>query len=351
METSLYLILIVTIFVIDALVAPIFFSKNSGETELPKSPDLGDWWRSILVSDMADENGDIKGPSVYGKSLVFLVMKVAVVVLLTWYYFTNSGGALSPKIVNIVNFAIIAILSLKYVAYAGWFDDKHCANSYVSSVKSDRPEDIVYKVCYLIFGLLLAILLRTNILRTSEFTLLFLMVLPFIFYGLHWLTVRFMYLGCGDTQEWFAWVKNKCSISPASFYREYVMGSAEKAETASQSWDIYRRVAMVIFFLVMTYVFIRNYVSPANVNTPQMLVLVTFWLSFGLPLLLNWFTTVDLERKAADTLTNTVGTDKEARVDTRVYKDWSCIVNKYGGFSGYFLLLCVQLVILSPKLF
>jgi hypothetical protein len=349
METSLYLILIVGIFVIDALVAPIFLSKNAGETELPKSPDLGDWWRSILVSDMADENGDIKGPSVYGKSLVFLIMKVAVVAVLAWYYFTNSGGKLSPKIVNIVNFAIIAILSLKYIAYAGWFDDKQCANSYVSSFKSDRPEDIFYKVGYWVFGILLAIMLRTHIIRTSEFTLVFLMVLPFIFYGLHWLTVRFMYLGCENTQEWFTWVNNKCAISPASFYREYVMGTADKADTASQSWDIYRRVAMIIFFLVMTYVFIRNYVSPSHVNTPQMLILVTFWIAFGLPLLLNWFSTVDLERKLADKMTNTV-TQKDQDV-TRVYKDWSCVVNKYGGFSAYFLLLCVQLVIVSPKLF
>ena len=350
METSFYLILLVGIFVIDALVAPIFFSKNSGESELPKSENLGAWWRSILVSDMADENGDIKGPTVYSKSLAFLTMKVLVVVGVAWYYFSANGGRIGSKLVNIVNLLVIGILTLKYIAYAGWYDDKACANSYVSSLRSDRGEDVVYKMCYAVFGVLLAIMLRTHIVRSSEFTLVLLIVLPLILYGLHWLMVRFMYLGCDKGSEWFTWVNNKCGISPASFYREYVMGGSESAETASQSWDIYRRGGMVIFFLVMTFVFIRRNVTPSRVNTPQMLIFVSMWFAFGMPLILNWLTTVDPERKIADKMTNTVtkGDDDE---EPRRYKDFSCIVNKYGGFSGYFLLLCVQLAILSPKLF
>ena len=121
-------------------------------------------------------------------------------------------------------------MAIKYVAYAGWFDDGRCSNFYVSSITSDRIEDIAYKVMYLIFGIVLAILIRVNPVRSNSlYTLLFVMGLPFVIFLIHWVSIRAMYIGC--TSGLF---DNDCAISPATFYREYIFGqSSEDLDTAS----------------------------------------------------------------------------------------------------------------------
>jgi len=344
METSIYLILILCIFVIDVLLAPVFFSKNKDETELPKSPGLSGWWRSALVSDMADDQGNIKGPGVYVKSFGFLAGKVLGMVLLVWYYFKTTSGEMGPRIVNMVNAGIIVILSLKYIAYAGWFDDKQCANAYVSSLKSDKIEDIVFKIVYVIFGLLVALLVRDNPLRSSQFSVFCLMILPIIFYGIHWVVSRLMYLGC-EKGETFS---KECAISPATFYKEFALGSSKESTTMSQSLDRYKRIAMLGVVLFFSYIFIMKRVKPSQRNTPITLIYGMIWVLYGIPLLLSMVMTVDIERKEIQTMTNTIMQDGEEQ--TRDYGQLRCIINKYGGISGYFLLLCVQLVILSPKL-
>ena len=343
MEINQYLILLLTLFAVDTLVMPSL-AKNEGESDLPKSPDMGNWWRSIAVSDLANSEGQTLEIRDKSRSFVFLTGKVAFIGAFVYMYYTNTDRG-SLKIMDVLGLSVIGLMAVKYVAYAGWFDDGSCSNFYVSSIKSDRIEDIAYKVMYLIFGIVLAILIRVNPVRSNSlYTLLFVMGLPFVIYLIHWVSIRAMYIGCKS-----GLFDNDCAISPATFYREYIFGqSSEDLDTASKSWDLLKRGLTVALMFVFTFLMMRNYILPSQRNLPVIFILLSGWIAFGIPLLLNWLTTIDAERTVANDETNkvTVG-DKDV---TRDYKGWRCVMNKYGGISGYFLLLCIQLYILRGQL-
>ena len=348
MEINQYLLVILTLFAVDTLVMPSL-AKNEGESDLPKSPDLGNWWRSFMVSDLANSEGQTLELSDKSRSFVFLVGKVAFVSSLVYLYYMRSDKS-SLKIIDVLGLSVIGLMSVKYVGYAGWFDDKQCSNFYVSSIKSDRTEDIVYKVMYLVFGVVLAILMKVNPVRgNTTFTVFFLMGLPFVIYIIHWLTVRIMYLGCKSGSGISGIFENDCAISPATFYREYIFGQeSQDLDTFSKSWDVIRRGVTVVLMFVLTFIVVKNNILPSHRNLPSVFIMLSAWIVFGIPLILNWFTTIDAERKVANDETNHVveGEKKE----TRDYKGWRCVMNKYGGISGYFLLLCIQLYILRKQL-
>ena len=346
MENSRYLIVLVAIFIVDQMIMTPFFSYNEDESDKPTSKGLGDSMRALLVSDGANEEGSTKKVSDNTMSAVAFFMKAVIVGALVVMYVSGSGLGQSTRTLQVLTMTIIGILGLKYIAYAGWFDDKQCANAYVSGFASDHPEDIAFKISYVIFALLLAVLLRSKPFRTSGMTMAFIVVLPLILYVIHYVGVRWMFLGCEDTQQWFH--DNDCAISPASFYRNYAVASVNESKTGSQAWDIYKRVGLLIVCLIATFVVVRNRIMPSRVNTPMTLVGVSVWLAYGLPLLLNWFTTVDMERQLAKTKTNEIKQKGETQI--RKYKEWRCIPNKYGGVSGYLLILCIQFAILFPKL-
>jgi len=344
MEINQYLILLLVIFSVDTLVLPSF-AKNENESDLPKSPDLGDWWRSILVSDMANSEGQTIQWTDNFKSFAFLFAKVLFIGSIVFMYFHGSSDN-TPRIFNILTICILGIMSLKYIAYAGWFDDKQCSNFYISSLKSDHVEDTIYKVVYLIFCIILAILLKYNPIRMNKtFTLLFIAGLPFVIYFVHWLFVRMMYMGCETGKGIFSLFDNECSISPATFYREYIFGkSGEETDSASKSWDFLRRGATVVLAFVYTFVMISRKVLPSHRLLPVTFIAVSAWVVFGIPFLLNWLTTIDLERKVANDETNSITIDDTK--EKRNYRGWRCTMNKYGGISGYLIILCVQLLIL-----
>ena len=347
MEGSQYLLLLSLIFVLDQ-VFTVVLSYNEDESDKPKSKGLDSFLRALMVSDGANEEGSTKKLTDNTMSGGFLLGKALVIGGLVFMYFNgdNAGGGQSQRLLQVMTFALIGILGLKYVAYAGWFDDKQCANAYVSGFASDHPEDIAFKISYGVFAILLAILLRAKGMHTKAETLTLVFVLPFILYVLHYIFIRWMYLGCQDTRQWFT--DNECAISPASFYRNYAVGSVTESKTGSQSWDIYKRVLLLVGCLVGTFVLVRNHVLPSQYNTPKTMILVAIWIAYGLPLFLNWFTTIDLERKLAMEKTNAINYENETH--PRKYKAWRCVPNKYGGISGYFLIICVQLAILFPTL-
>ena len=99
---------------------------------------------------------------------------------------------------------------------------------------------------------------------------------------------------------------------------------------------------------VGTFVVMINNVLPSQRNLPIVFIILSAWIAFGIPLILNLLTTVDAERKVANDETNKVTVDDKD--ETRDYKRWRCTINKYGGISGYFLLLCIQLYILRGQL-
>lgn len=343
MEINQYLLLLLTLFAVDTLVMPSL-AKNEGESDLPKSPGMGEWWRSFTVSDLANEDGQTMMITDKSRSFTFLTGKVAFVGSLVYLYYTQTAKT-SLKIVDVLGLVVIGLMSVKYIAYAGWFDDKQCSNFYISGLSSDRVEDVAYKVMYLIFGIVLAILIKVNPIRTNSlFTVLFLMGLPFVIYFIHWASVRLMYIGCQSSI-----FENECSISPATFYREYIFGQAsEDHSTMSKSWDFLRRGLTVLFAFIISLIAMRDHILPSQRNLPTVFILLTGWFVFGIPLILNWLTTIDAERKAASDETNKVTVD-ETEVP-RDYKGWRCVINKYGGISGYFLLLCIQLYILQGQL-
>ena len=343
MEHNHFLLLILVIFTIDTLLFPSI-AKNPGEDKLPSSPTLGNWWRSITVSDLADVDGKTLDVGPTSRSFGVLLAKVSFVAVFVVMYFRKSNEN-APKYVNIITLAALLIMTVKYIAYSGWFDDKQCSNYYISSISSDKLEDIIYKVLYAVFGVLLAFTMKYHPIRNNDvFTIGFLMIVPFMFYIAHWLTMKSMYVGCEPN----IWFKRTCSISPATFYNEYISGGADESDTKSKSWDYIRRgLTVIVAVLVSTLVF-KDHLSSTQTQSPIPLIGFVMWLAFGIPLLLNWLTTVDLERKKASDDTNSIlveGTKK-----TRDAVGWRCIMNKYGGLSGYFILLIVQLYILRKQL-
>ena len=349
MEINQYLLLILTLFAVDTLVMPSI-AKNEGESDLPKSPELGNWWRSITVSDLANSDGQTLELEDKSRSFLFLTGKVAFMGALVYMYYTQTDKA-SLKIMDVLGLSVIGLMAVKYTAYSGWFDDKNCSNFYVSSIKSDRIEDIAYKAMYFMGGILLAILIKINPVRmNSEFTTLLLMILPFMIYIIHWITIRIMYIGCKSTSSGIGGLfDNDCAISPATFYKEYIFGKTnEDNDSFSKSWDFLRRGLTVALMFVGTFVVMINNVLPSQRNLPLVFIILSAWIAFGIPLILNLLTTVDAERKVANDETNKVTVD--AKDETRDYKGWRCTINKYGGISGYFLLLCIQLYILRGQL-
>jgi hypothetical protein len=346
MENRRYLIVIVSIFIVDQMIMTPFLSYNEDESDKPKSKGLGYFMRSIIVSDGADEEGSTKNLTDNSISAGAFILKAGIVGWLVKRYMNSTGDSQSTRTLQVLTMAIIFILGIKYVAYAGWFDDKRCANAYVSGFASDHPEDIVFKIIYAVFSIILAILIRSKPFRTSGMTMGFIVGLPFILYAIHYVGIRLMLLGCEDTRKWFS--DNDCAISPATFYRNYAVGSVKESNTGSKSWDIYKRIGLLGVCLIATYSVARKRILPSKFNTPMTFVGISVWLAYGLPLFLNWFTTMDMERQVARKKTNEIKQEGETQI--RNYKGIRCVPNKYGGISGYFLLLCIQFAIIFPKL-
>ena len=78
MEINQFLILLLVIFSVDTLVLPSL-ARNEDESDLPKSPDLGDWWRAMTVSDMANSEGQTIEFGDNAPSFIALMMKVLLV--------------------------------------------------------------------------------------------------------------------------------------------------------------------------------------------------------------------------------------------------------------------------------
>lgn len=349
MEFNKYLAILIGLFIMDTLMLPIVFSKNEGENDLPKSEGLGDWWRAMMVSDLANSEGQIGDWATKGKSVAFLISKVLFVGGLVLLYYTQSVS--NPKVLlNAIILVIVGILVLKYIAYAGWFDDKQCANSYVSSFKSDHIEDIVYKVMYFVFSIVLAILIKyTPLPYGNTFLLAFLVVFPLFIMGFHYLFLRMMYMGCESGKGIGFLFDNKCAISPATFYKEYIFGSSkEKTDTASKTIDLFRRGITVFFVLGFIGIYVAQNVVPSKRVHPFIYIGVTAVIVFGVPFALNWMTTVDAERRVANDETLKITADGTS--GDRPMRDIRCVVNKYGGISGYILILCIQLYILRGRL-
>lgn len=343
METSYYLILIVIIFSIDLLLFPSLAS-NPEETSLPKSPELGNWWRAITVSDLADVEGNTIGVGVKSKSFGVLFVKILMVAACAYAYFYKSDAS-SDKYSNrfvIATFMVaLFIMVIKYIAYAGWFDDKQCSNYYISSLSSDRWEDTTYKVIYACISLLIAYTLRSHMIGEKEYlSVIFVGVLPFIIMGIHLLMTRLMYLGCKPNIIY----DETCIVSPPTFYKEYITGTSSEADTKSKGWDYTRRGITVVAGIVLSFIFYFNHYSGGQRLAPLPILLLSLWLIFVFPLLLNWLTTVDVERQTASDETQSYMVDDVKK--TRDYGSVSCTINKYGGLSGYFILFLVQLFII-----
>jgi hypothetical protein len=345
METNHYLLLILFIFSIDILLFPSL-AKNPEEETLPASPDLGDWWRSITVSDLADSQGNTLGVGPTSRSFGVLIVKVALVAVCVFIYFNKTLSNDKPlKLVNIITLMAIGMMMIKYGAYAGWFDDKQCSNYYISSIQSDKIEDMIYKGLYLGFSLMLAFSMKLHPLRNNDMvTVAFLMGVPFVIFVLHYLTMKLMYIGC-ESNEWFS---KGCAISPASFYKEYITGGASESDTKSKAWDYMRRGLTVIVAITVALLMYTKRVSSSRQGAPLPLLLISSILAFGIPLLLNWLTTVDMERREASNDTHTVM--KDGAELSREASGWRCIMNKYGGLSGYFIILLLQIYILQSQL-
>ena len=348
MDTSRYLIFIIIVFSMDTLLFPSL-AHNPQETTLPKSPELGNWWRAIAVSDLADVDGNTLGVGVKSKSFIVLLVKVFLVGACAFAYFYKSDSSSDKyyhRFVSVTFMCALMIMITKYIAYAGWFDDKQCSNYYISSIGSDRWEDTSYKVVYVCISLLIAYSLRSHLISSNEtYSALFLMGLPLIVFAIHGLMIRLMYLGCKANIIY----DSSCVISPPTFYKEYISGGADEADTKSKGWDFMRRGITVGVGIVLSFiVYIKN-VSASKRLSPLPILLLSGWLIFGFPLILNWLTTVDVERQGASNDTQSIIVDG-ADV-SRDYGSWRCILNKYGGLSGYFILLLVQLFILRDRYF
>ena len=255
MEINQFLILLLVIFSVDTLVLPSL-ARNEDESDLPKSPDLGDWWRAMTVSDMANSEGQTIEFGDNAPSFIALMMKVLLVGSFVFMYFRETSTN-TPRLVNIIAISILGIMCIKYIAYAGWFDDKQCSNFYITSLSSDHPEEVIYKVVYLVFGIMMAILLKYNPIRMNRaYTMIFLVGLPFLIFFLHWLFVRLMYMGCETGKGLFTLFDNECAISPATFYKEYIFGqTGVETDSASKSWDFIRRGLTVIVVFVFTFIY------------------------------------------------------------------------------------------------
>jgi len=328
---------------------PMIISKNDGESDLPKSEDLGDWWRALLVSDLANSEGQRGDWTSKMKSVGFLFSKVLFVGGMAVMYYTQSMS--NPDVLfNAISLAIICVLGLKYIAYAGWFDDKQCANKYVSSLKSDKTEDIVYKVMYFLFSIVLAILIKYRPLYYGNtFLLVFLLTFPLTLVMFHYVFIRMMYMGCESGTGIGFLFENECAITPAAFYKEYVFGGSKvKADTASKTFDIFRRGGIVIVVMSILMVYLGRNLVPSKRTDPKYYIGVVMFIAFGIPFLLNWFTTIDSERRIANDETLNIKVDDVT--EKRPMRDMNCIINKHGGISGYILILCIQLYILRGRL-